>query len=217
MNKYLAQLADMAWGNVAIISVVAAVVYYFLMFDDGSSLKQQIEQGKVRLSEAKQQLAQTEKAMQDANRFEREVLETARQFESIVDYMPLSMSAADLHAIITKNASLAGVRVSRLEPKGPDTPNGFYQTTKMKMELEGTFAQIVSFLANLSRAPNLLTLEETELKTGKSTDGGPSLLFNGVLVGYRYLKDADVANDTKNAGKPGSKQPPPPPKKGGKK
>ncbi len=189
MNRYISQLADMQWLNVVIAGVVAAVVYYFTMFDSGATLEAEISKGGVRLEEAKRQLAQTEKAMQDANRFEREVRETARQFESIVDYMPLALSAADLNGIITKNAQFAGVRVTKLEPEGKDQTAGFYQTTRMSMQLEGTFAQIVTFLANLSRAPNLLTLEKTILKMSKTSAQVSGLSFNAVLVGYRYLKD----------------------------
>ncbi|MES2854642.1 MAG: type 4a pilus biogenesis protein PilO [Bdellovibrionota bacterium] len=196
MNRYLAQLADLQWLNVFIGGAVLAALYFFLMMDDGSSLKTEIEQGGIRLEEAKRQLAQTEKAMQDANRFEREVRETARQFESIVDYMPLTLSASDLHSTITKNASFAGVRVAKLEPKGQDVTAGFYQTTRMGMVLEGTFAQVVSFLANLSRAPNLLTLEDTLIKSTKSDDGIQRLTFEAVLVGYRYIKDAPADTTT---------------------
>jgi Tfp pilus assembly protein PilO len=204
MNKYLAQIADVQWLNIMIAGIVAAVAYYFLMFDDGSSLKTQIQQGKQRVVEAQKQLEQTEKAMQDAQKFEREVRETAKQFESIVDYMPLNLSAADLHSTITKNASLAGVHVVKLEPKDQDTVSDFYQMTRMKMTIEGTFAQIVSFLANLSRAPNLLTLESSELKNGKSADGTQSLLFESVLVGYRYLRE-DQASAAATAGTKGAK------------
>ncbi len=195
MNKYFVQLADLDWVKVLGIGAALAVLYYFLLFDNGGNLESQIKTAKDQLASANTQLQQTQRAMEDANRFEKEVQATARQFEKITQYMPQTIGAAELTAIINQQAQASGVR-PKIEPKGDDAPTGFYQTSKVELQLDGTFGQIVTFLSYLSRVPRLLTFDKVELK---QPEGAGLLTFSGTLVAYRYLKDAPDPNAAKPA------------------
>ncbi len=198
MNPYLAKLAALEWTKVLGIGIVAAAVYYFVMFNDGTQLNEQIEQGKTRLETANRQLAETEKALADAERFEKEVQGLATQFEKITDFMPATVTAVDLTTIVNKQAQLAGVRIVKVEPDPVVKRVSFYEMTKVSLELEGTYAQIATFLSYISRIPRLLTFEGTSITMPGSAGSGPSemsngrLLFSSSMIGYRYLKDAPV-------------------------
>lgn len=197
MNKYLAQLADLQWLKVVGIGIAIVIAYYFLMFNDGTDLNTQIKAAQERREDAKKQLALTEKAMENANRFEKEVEATAKQFERIVEFMPPNIGAAELTAIINKQAQASGVK-PRISPKGEEPQKDFYQVSRVELELEGTFPQILMFLSNISRVPKLLTFDEVEVKT--PTDARSNVLtFKGTLLAYRY-KNTPVAS----ANKPGT-------------
>lgn len=193
MNKYLAQLASLDWVKVLLIGVVLAAAYYFLMYDGGTTLETSIKQAQERLATAKTQLTQTEKAMENANRFEKEVQATAAQFMKITEYMPETLSVAELNTIISKNAVESGVH-PRINPKGEDPAQGFTQTVKMDVQLEGSFAQIETFLSNVSRERRILIFDKVEITPNSAasfaTSKGASLTFKGTLIGYRYLKGA---------------------------
>lgn len=186
MNKYIVQLAELDWLKVVGVGIALAAVYYFLMYDNGAALEANIKAANDRLATAKTQLQNTERAMENANRFEKEMQATSRQFEKITEFMPPTIGAAELTAIINQQAQASGVR-PKIEPKGEDAPSGFYQTSRVDLQLEGTFAQIVTFLSYLSRVPRLLTFDHVELK---QPEGGGTLTFSGTLIAYRYLKDA---------------------------
>jgi type IV pilus assembly protein PilO len=209
MNKYMAQLAALDWVKVLLIGLALAVGYYFLIFDDGTALQTSIKQAQERLAAAKLSLSQTEKAMENANRFEKEVQATAAQFAKITEYMPETLSVAELNTIISKNAQLSGVR-PRINPKGEEPPQGFTQAVKMEIQLEGSFAQIETFLANVSRERRLLIFDNVEITPNSAgtfpTSLGASLTFKGSLSGYRYLKNASgPPDDPAPAPAPGGK------------
>lgn len=197
MNPYLAKLAALEWIKVLGIGILLAAVYYFVMFDDGTLLNDQIAQAKTRLETANRQLGETEKALAESERFEKEVQGLARQFEKITDFMPSTVTAVDLTTVVNKQAQLAGVKIVKVEPDPEVKRVSFYEMTKVNLELEGSYAQIATFLSYISRIPRLLTFEMTSISLPSSGAPGEmssagKLLFSSSMVGYRYLKDAPV-------------------------
>jgi type IV pilus assembly protein PilO len=193
MNPQLAKLAELQWGKVVGIGVALAVAYYFLMFDNGSALEANIKAAQERTEIAKKTLAETEKAIADADRFGKEVQATQEQFEKIVRYMPMSLDAGEMTKMINEISQDVGVR-PRIEPQKEEPAEGFTQAVRVNLQLEGNYAQIVTFLSKISQVQRLLVFDKVELipapEQHLSPSGGASLTLKGTLIGYRYLKDA---------------------------
>lgn len=188
VDQYLVQIGELSWSKVFIAGLGALALYYFTLFDDGSNHRRMYQEATVRLAESEKGLQDTKNAMADADRFEKEVKSTQQQFERIVEFMPVSMSAVTLTEIVTKQASAAGAKVTQMEPKMGDDRLEFYEMTRLNLSLEGSYAQIVMFLSNLSRVSRLLTFDKIELNLAGGEPESPQLKFVGVLVGYRFLK-----------------------------
>lgn len=207
MNKILAQLADLEWSKVIMFGLGLAAAYYFMIFDNGDLLAAQIRDSNSKLLEANSKLSQTKKAMADANRFETEVKRIAQQFDQITSFMPMTIGPAELTSIVNQSAGLAGVRVTKIEPRGPDTRAGFYEASRVFISLSGNFTQTLKFLEMISRVPKLLTFDNVEVRMNKSASSNPSevvpLTFEGMLVGYRYIKDAPYVEPKDGPGTPG--------------
>lgn len=207
MNKYLTQLAALSWSKVLVIGVALAAGYYFLMYDNGTTLETSIKAAKDRAAAAKKTLAETEKAMADAERFGKEVQATQDQFDKITRYMPVTLDSGEMTKIINDTSQQVGVR-ARIEPSKDEPPVGFTQAVKINLQLEGNFAQIVTFLSKISQIQRLLVLDKISLSPnsggGISTSQGAALTFKATLIGYRYLKDVD--SDAK-PGAPGAPAP----------
>jgi type IV pilus assembly protein PilO len=193
MNKYLAQLASLDWPKVLAIGVALAAGYYFLMYDNGSTLEDSIKKAQDRVVAAKKSLGDTQKAMDDANNFAKEVEQTKVQFDKITQYMPASMSGGELTKLINEISQDVGVR-PRIAPRQEEAPLGFTQAFKVDLQLEGSYAQILTFLAKISQEPRLLVFDKVELvpnsSGGIATSQGSALTFKGTLIGYKYLPDA---------------------------
>ena len=148
MNPYLAKLAALEWGKVIGIGVALAAAYYFLMFDNGATIEAGIKSAQERTEIAKKTLAETEKAIADAERFGKEVQSTQDQFEKIVRFMPQSLDAGEMTKMINEISQEVGVR-PRIEPQKDDPPQSFTQAVKVSLQLEGDYAQILTFLSKI--------------------------------------------------------------------
>ena len=77
----------------------------------------------------------------------------------------------------------------------------FYEMTRLDFSIQGSFSQVVLFLSSLSKIQRLLTFDQLKLKSSAATPSAenPNVELSGVLVGYRYVKEADPAADPTNA------------------
>jgi Tfp pilus assembly protein PilO len=201
VNKYLAKLAELPWLHVLMFGFVAAALYYFGVFDDGTSMRNRLQETTTHLADSKKKLDETKKAMADAARFESEVKSTTEQFNKLIEYMPENMSQSDLMSMVAKQAAAAGAKVTRVEPVSVvqnQTKIEVYDPVRVNVSLQGNFMQILGFLSNLSQVPRLLSFDKLNLATlgegAASADlsEAPVLTFEGTLVGYRYNKNNKV-------------------------
>jgi Tfp pilus assembly protein PilO len=196
MNKALLQLADLGWPKVLAIGLFVTAFYFFAFRDDGSIITANLTSAKQELDTATKQLQVTKKAMENAQRFESEIKAAKLQFEQVTEFMPPRLSMADLTTLISDKASKAGVRLLSTSPHSSagataaSTKPAFFDSIQVAFKVEGSFAQILTFLAQISRDSRILTFEETVLTTNTGTQADdPTLNFSGELVGYKYKKE----------------------------
>jgi Tfp pilus assembly protein PilO len=193
VNKYIIQLGDLPWSRVFIGGLVALALMYFLVYDDGSKLTAAYQASKNKAVDAERVLRQTQKAMEDADRFEKEVLDLGKQFERIYEYMPEKLNSADLETIVSEQVKNSNVTLIQMTPNRTEQKFGFYETAKIDFDLEGSFAQIVTFLSFVSRVPRLLTFDSMDLRFDHSVGEQSRLKFRATMTGYRYLKNDAAA------------------------
>jgi Tfp pilus assembly protein PilO len=203
LDRFYIAMATLSWSRVFFLGAALGAFYFFSIFNDAGPLKSETENGKIEIASLRKQLKVTRDAIANADRFEQEVQAIVDQFNRIVDYMPPTISTAELTTMLSEYATKAGLRLVRTVPQGAPTQAEFYETTKLAIGLEGKFAQVVTFLSLLSQSNKILTFDKAELTpvNGNSTDlDAPKLIFTGVLVGYRYVSP----KKTDEAAKPAS-------------
>jgi Tfp pilus assembly protein PilO len=212
LDRFFVMMATLTWGRVFLLSAALGAFYFFTMFNDAGATKTALENGQNEIVALKQQLKATREAIANADRFEQEVKATVDQFSKIIDYMPPTISTADLTTMLSEYSAKAGLRLVRSVPQPSTGRAEFYETTKVGIGLEGTYAQIVTFLSYLSQANKILTFEKIEiapLNINNADLETPKLLFSGVLVGYRYVssKKADESGKSPSVTAPAGGEP----------
>jgi Tfp pilus assembly protein PilO len=196
MNQWILQLGDMPWARAFIFAVVAGMIYWFGVRDSGDAIVSQIQNAETTRNSAQATLNQMKKELEDATIFKAKVEDTARQFESILNFMPDDMTSAKLNEIVNEQVGLVGLRAKKVVPRGGKERKDFYETSRVQFELEGTFPQVLDLLSALSRVPRVMTFDSIQIKNSMSQSGdfSPTVNFNAVIVGYRYLREesADV-------------------------
>lgn len=189
-HKIISQIADAPWSKVFAFALVMAAVYYFGLYDDGSEIRARYDQAVIRKNEVAQSLASTKKARQEADLFKQKLDRLEKQVMGLKVLMPETMGSAELTQIVTNQALSANARLKEIDPKQGAEKAEFYEAVRARIALEGSFAQILTFLSNLSKVPKLMTFDDVELKVIDAGDlERPRLSFTGNLVGYRYVPE----------------------------
>jgi Tfp pilus assembly protein PilO len=127
------------------------------------------------------------------------------QFQEMVDYMGPDSNFSNLILSLQKEAMSSGAVVKSTKPDNKIEDVDFYAITKVTLVMEGTYAQLVLFLSNVSKLNRLVTVEKLELEqhssSSASAEPGTDLIsFTGTFVGYKYVSKPDLGKDPKNPG-----------------
>ena len=201
MEKYILQLGELTWSKVIVGGLIAAGVYWGLYYDDGSALEASIATLSTRYTDSERQLRETKEAMADAEKFEKVVRQNEVQFDKVLEYLPQDINTNEMTLLVNQQAQLAGPRVVKTAAVETIEKKSFYEMARLEFALSGTFSQVVLFMSSLSKIQRLLTFDRIKLKVDTGLTGEtPQVELSGVLVGYRYLKDADADGATPAAG-----------------
>ena len=198
----ISHFGDLPWPKVLVYGAILAAVYYFLAFNSGEATQTKLESLAAEAASAKRNLEQTKKAIADADKFEKEVKTLAQQFQKIHEYMPDNLGPSMLTEITSHEATQAGAVVTKIEPASGEERTEFYDSSKVEFSIEGTYAQIETFLSNLSKVPKILTFEKVKINQIGGEMDRPRLAMSGVVIGYKYkfVSKTDSKADPKAAG-----------------
>ncbi len=192
MNDLISKLAAMQWARVFVIAGVVAFLYWQFGLEEGVT-EEQFQSAEANRTQAQTSLVATQKAVADLKKFREELDLMNSQFQQVVELMPAEANVADFMLMIREEATKAGSRVKKLEPAKDITKVDFYETRKLEISLEGSYAQILTFLSNLSRLKRLVTVEKLALAQTTTPEQETKVAFTGTLVNYRYLAQTPAA------------------------
>ena len=208
MEKYILQLGEFTWSKVIVGGLIAAGAYWGLYYDDGSNLENAIKALQGQYTESERQLRETKEAMADAEKFEKAVRQNEVQFEKVLEYLPQDINSNELTRLVNQQAQLSGPRVQTTKAIETIERKDFYEMARLEFGLQGSFSQVVLFLSSLSKIQRLLTFDKLKMHVQQGPGSEtPQVELSGLLVGYRYVKEADPKDPKAAAGVPGAKSP----------
>lgn len=201
LDQLIVALAALSWGRTLMAGGFVAAIYFFGFFNDAGSIRAASDRSRKEIQDIESQLKSTRDAIAHADRFEQEVKMTVDQFSKISEYMPEKLSTAELTTFLAEISSKAGMRLLKTQPRPGSDKTSYYETSKLGFSLEGTYSQVVTFLSFISQAPRFLTFDRIEITPVAGSDPeAPKLVFNAVVVGYRYLPPKPEATPVKAGG-----------------
>jgi type IV pilus assembly protein PilO len=193
-------LKDLTIGKAAVISLVLSAIYYFALFDDGSSIQAQIDATTVGINESRTELAKIEKAIVDAAQFEKTSAELGEQMDKVRRAIPEGLTNFDMMKIISQEAKSVGANITSISGSSGGTPGKqkdgtFYEPIGVSVSISGTYNQMMTFLSNLTKLDKIVvvtTLDFTATVGGKVGLLTPTMNLNANLVGYRFVAAANT-------------------------
>lgn len=208
INNVLIRLAVMTMQKVAIIGVALAVVYYFTMYNDGSTIETQIQKVQADIQQEEAKAQQAEAALKEVERVRAAVGALGEQFRVVSQALPSEVQMADIVRTVDTISKTAGVSVKSKEPQ-PVINHDYYEEIPLKISMEGTFSEVTMFLYYISSLERVMRIKSFVISVPQSNSGVNSplapvghLSFDGEIESFRFIPEKASATP----GTPGGAQ-----------
>lgn len=193
------------------IAVIGGYLYYTHMLWEENTYTPLVNE----VSTAKEEFKTLEIQNREAVAFEKErdsrfqkLQSLAEEFNQALDKLPRSSDTPGLLSNLAEISDRVGVEFARFEP-GKPALNGFLMETPFKVELRGSFVQIMSFLDEVAHLKRIVTGKSLTLREPLLRGQTAMLRAEAVLVTYYFDESAKPsANNLAPAPSPGPSTPP---------
>lgn len=189
-------LGQMSPGRAILFGCALAGIYYFLMYDGGTSIIQNIATRKESIDKVKLELATAKQKLERAQVFEQTSKQLGQTLHSVLSYVPENTNNSDLMKIVSNEVKTSGARLLKMRGIEEPESTSFYQAISVEVELQGSFVQHMLFLSNLTRLDQILTVDRLNMEsTGELMDSdSPWTTMRVTVKGYRYIPPKEDAN-----------------------
>lgn len=170
-----------------LLGLLVGGAYYVTNQGSIESIETQITQQRQEVQKREAEVQETKKIAADRKKFEEEVNFVSDQLRAALEFLPNSLKEQEILTRISNEARSAGVNPTAIVPRKA-TAKGFYEELSMDVEMEGSYTQLVMFLAYISKIQRIVNIRGLELTVKENREDSPILKLKGNLVAYRYLE-----------------------------
>lgn len=193
------QLKNLTYGKSFLIGIALAAVYYFSVYNDGTTLENQISTAKNQLNQYNNEIATIQKAIKDAEDYKQTMNVLGVEMERVLKAVPSQLSSFDLMKIVSNVAKKLNVQINSLHSRESFRPgekkDAIFENVGVEVDLTGTYNQIMQFMSELTSLDKIVTINALTLvaKVDTSRKGPPLIMitFRAMLLGYKYLETQD--------------------------
>lgn len=198
-NPAIQKLSQLALPQILGISVLIGGFYYKSVYDDGSSLENQIRtvQEQVQVEEEKKK--ETDKIKSEEVEMKKQVGELADKFKEITMKFPINLKSDEIIDVINSLSKTVNVRVISVKKEKVITQE-LYEEVPIKLELSGTFNNLLLLLYNITILERVTNFGDFEFVNSASEYNGV-IKLSTTIVGYKYRKPPEVTPDKENKNK----------------
>jgi Tfp pilus assembly protein PilO len=174
-------------GRALIFGVALAILYYFLMFDDGKSFDTGLAAANAKVGELKQKLADDQRKIERAIVFKKTAAEIGTTINKLLGMIPEKFGMADLMRIISNEAKVAGVSLSSISP-GKSEQSAFaseFDEITVSLDMNGSYVQHMVFLSNLTKINQIMIVKKFDMSSSGAEDSAV-VKMTAEIIAYRY-------------------------------
>ena len=186
------RLRQLSVTQVIVFGLMLAGFYYLVGYDSGANLQAQIEANRAAIKDLQSKVSEEEKKLARIEQYRKATASMGESFQTLLTFIPAKLAAYDLLKTVSNEAKAANTSIANLVESGQPTRSGFYTELSIRVDLNGTFQQMMLFLSFLTRSDQFMTVHNLTL-TGDATrmsKDNPSLRLSAEIHGYRYEQEA---------------------------
>jgi type IV pilus assembly protein PilO len=188
MAPLLLQLAALSNRTAMIIAGVFGLFYFWTLYDDGSSIQNQINRVQQEIQVQEQKAIEADTALKEVEQVRTTVGELSEQFKVVSQALPSEVAMSDIIKAVDMVSRASGVSIKSKEPR-PVVNRDYYEEIPLRISLEGTYAEVTMFLYYLASTERIMKANNFNLAvptSGEKVNPG-RLLFDGQIVSYRFI------------------------------
>lgn len=195
LNGLLAKIGNLEWTKVAGIALVIAAIYYFMFYDPGTAILDQITQTEASITAENNKRAETEKILKEEEMMKANVGQTQRKFEEVRNRIPTSFEETDLLAIVNdiaaRNSLRPGTRTreSNIPIKTDGKETDLVEAFGWRTSFTGSFVNLVQFAIDISELEKVIKIGDFRIFPAPNSTSsgmvGAALQMETTVIGYR--------------------------------
>jgi Tfp pilus assembly protein PilO len=184
-------LTQLTMGRAVALAFLFAALFRFFIYDDGSLKQTAIKTAEASLVQMQAELKAVDGKLDRAHEYQRSAAEMGEALNKLLAYIPEDYRLQDFMKVVSEEAKVAGLNIIRIvDVNSPSkTPRKEFEELAVSVDLEGSFAQQLTFLSNLTKEKQIFTIDQFKMdkeRTRVEVDQ-PSVSFKGNIRAYRYI------------------------------
>jgi type IV pilus assembly protein PilO len=192
----LMRLASFSYQKTAIIGLLVSGLYFLMGYDDGGTVKKQLEALNTKFNEEKKREQQSDASLKEVELVRTTVGELGQQFQTVSNALPRTIEYAEVTRIVDFIARKAGVSIRSRESR-PEVNRDYFSEVPIKVTIEGTYSELVYFLSLLAQTVRVMKMVDFLIQmppSGLNLQAG-KLILEGEIVSYKFnAKSAEAGN-----------------------
>lgn len=190
INGVLLKLAVLAPKKLLILAGLAAVAYFFFMFDGGEQLKARLASVQKEIATEKRALPESQAAIKELEAIRQSLATMGEEFSKVAQKLPSNIDQAEMIRTVDEIARLTGVSIKTKEPK-PNIRKEVIEEVPLKLTMEGSFTQLVLFMYQVARVERIMKVKDFSMGLGRDVRDtradSSRLAFDGEVVSYKFV------------------------------
>ncbi len=188
----LIRLASFSFQKCLAFSAVLGGIYYMMAFDDGSAIQAKIKETEAKVTEQEALAQKSEAALKEVEQVRTTVGALSEQFKTVSQALPSEVQMADIIRTVDFVSRKSGVSINKKAPK-PVVNRDYYEEIPLQITLEGTYAEVTTFLFYLASTERIMKVNNFVLTQPQDRNGNKNganagrLSFEGNVVSYRFI------------------------------
>jgi type IV pilus assembly protein PilO len=206
MNKVIDNIVKMPIATkLAVVLLAAALLTggnYFLTI---SALDDKIKSSQGQIGKLEKDLVDKKVIADNLNQFKRDKEVLERRLAEALTELPIERDIDELLRQLNDVGKKSGLEIVSLEP-GKETPQNFYASIPIKMQVSGSYHEIAVFFESVSKLRRIVNISNISLANPTRRAEKVILTSNYLATTFRFLEkgaaaDAKAASAGKGKGK----------------
>ena len=193
MNRVTDALKRLTTARALILGLFFAALYYYFIYDNGDTITHNLAQAQSEINADQKKEKELTEKLDRAHEYQRSAAEMGEALNRLLSYIPEDFRPQDFMKVVSEEAKVAGLNIIRIDEVNMAAQRDKkveFEELGVSVELEGSFAQQMTFLANLTKRKQIFILDRFSLirqRNGANEADFPVLAFHANIKAYRYV------------------------------